>query len=211
MRDVRPRLSPARFDADITRTRFALVKVDRGPSTTLARGLADAFEAAYPGLFTYGAMPRTAIANLSWWTEHFRTALGPLRTGVGDGTYLFDSRLVVGVHAGRDEELRPMIAYFRDVVDRRLRGDAPPPPRESEPPPRSPPPAPEPVGEDPYTVLGVPRSASDDEVKAAWREAMKLNHPDRVAHMSAALQKFAHAQTIAIQLAYDAITSERRR
>lgn len=32
---------------------------------------------------------------------------------------------------------------------------------------------------DPYVVLGVPRSATDDDIRSAYREAMKAAHPDR--------------------------------
>ena len=31
---------------------------------------------------------------------------------------------------------------------------------------------------DPYSVLGVPSSASDDEVKKAYRELIRKYHPD---------------------------------
>lgn len=33
---------------------------------------------------------------------------------------------------------------------------------------------------DPYTVLGLPEGASLDEVKAAWRQAVRDSHPDRM-------------------------------
>ena len=35
--------------------------------------------------------------------------------------------------------------------------------------------------EDPYTVLGVARSANGDEIRAVWRKLMRENHPDALA------------------------------
>ena len=34
---------------------------------------------------------------------------------------------------------------------------------------------------------------------------MKLNHPDKVAHMSQAIQDFAQSRVVAIKAAYDSI------
>jgi DnaJ like chaperone protein len=39
----------------------------------------------------------------------------------------------------------------------------------------------EPAGPDPYAVLGVSRSASNEEIRAAWRQLMRENHPDTLA------------------------------
>jgi DnaJ like chaperone protein len=39
----------------------------------------------------------------------------------------------------------------------------------------------EPAGPDPYEVLGVSRSASNDEIRTAWRQLMRENHPDTLA------------------------------
>lgn len=44
---------------------------------------------------------------------------------------------------------------------------------------------------DPYTVLGVPRSASEAEVKKAFRRLAKQHHPDRNANDPSAKEKFA--------------------
>ena len=39
----------------------------------------------------------------------------------------------------------------------------------------------------------------------AYRDQVKLNHPDKVAHLSPALQKFAEQQTVALTQAYQRI------
>lgn len=44
---------------------------------------------------------------------------------------------------------------------------------------------------DPYTVLGVPKSASEGEVKKAYRRLAKLHHPDRNASDPRAKDKFS--------------------
>src|SRR5690242_19986360 len=51
---------------------------------------------------------------------------------------------------------------------------------------------------DPYAVLGLPRTASPDEVKRAYRRLAKANHPDAAGE--AALPRF-----LAIQAAYTRI------
>ena len=85
----------------------------------------------------------------------------------------------------------------------RQRTQRPPPPT---PPP---PPAPPPGEADPYGVLGVAHDCSDDELRAAYKAALKLNHPDRVAHLSPALQSFALAETQAIRAAWEALKERR--
>ncbi|MEW6272840.1 MAG: J domain-containing protein [Thermodesulfobacteriota bacterium] len=55
---------------------------------------------------------------------------------------------------------------------------------------------------DPWEVLGVPRGATRDEVARAYRDQMKLYHPDRVAGLGAELQELAHRKAVEIQRAY---------
>lgn len=63
-----------------------------------------------------------------------------------------------------------------------------------------------PQGRDPYAVLGIARGASTEEISRAYREQMKLYHPDRVAEMGPEIRRVAHEQTLAIQRAYDELT-----
>src|SRR4051812_49114696 len=58
------------------------------------------------------------------------------------------------------------------------------------------------VERDPYQVLGLPRSASLDDVKRAYRGLAKANHPDAAGE--AALPRF-----LAIQAAYEQIAGSR--
>jgi uncharacterized membrane protein YkvA (DUF1232 family) len=62
-----------------------------------------------------------------------------------------------------------------------------------------------PSGGDPYAVLGLRPGASSDEVTRAYREKMKLYHPDRVSGLGEELQRVANDKTIEIQRAYEAL------
>lgn len=62
--------------------------------------------------------------------------------------------------------------------------------------------------QDCFAVLGVPTSATVEEIRQAYKELIKQNHPDRVHYMSPALRKFAETQTKMINVAYQrALTS----
>ncbi len=61
---------------------------------------------------------------------------------------------------------------------------------------------------DPYSVLGVSRDASDDEVKAAYRKLAKKYHPDNYA--DSPLADVATEKMKEVNEAYDAIMNERK-
>ena len=60
---------------------------------------------------------------------------------------------------------------------------------------------------DPYEVLGVPRGASQEEIKKRYRELTKKYHPDKYAGNE--LADLAQEKMKAINEAYDAILRER--
>ncbi|MDH4017457.1 MAG: DUF1232 domain-containing protein [Actinomycetota bacterium] len=66
---------------------------------------------------------------------------------------------------------------------------------------------PRPKAFDPHAVLGIPRSASADEVHVAYRARMQEYHPDKVAHLGAELQTLAHEKSQEIQRAYRQLRS----
>lgn len=61
---------------------------------------------------------------------------------------------------------------------------------------------------DPYKVLGVSPSASDDEVKEAYRNLAKKYHPDQYAESP--LKELADEKMKEINEAYDQITAQRK-
>ena len=59
---------------------------------------------------------------------------------------------------------------------------------------------------DPYTVLGVPKSAGADEIKKAFRTLAKKFHPDQNKTDPKAKEKFAEANS-----AYEILGDEKKR
>ena len=63
--------------------------------------------------------------------------------------------------------------------------------------------------QDAYSVLGIDQSASDDEVKSAYRRMAMKSHPDMVATESAEVQAAAAEKFRQVQEAYEAIKKQR--
>jgi DnaJ like chaperone protein len=69
-----------------------------------------------------------------------------------------------------------------------------------------------PDADDPYVVLGLPHDAEFDDIRAAYRQLMRENHPDTVASAKSAPREFepvAHEKAAAITTAYARIRAER--
>jgi DnaJ like chaperone protein len=60
-----------------------------------------------------------------------------------------------------------------------------------------------------YKILGIEESATDDEVKKAYRKMAVAHHPDKVAHMGEEYLKGAQEKFQRIQDAYEAIKKRR--
>lgn len=60
-----------------------------------------------------------------------------------------------------------------------------------------------------YTILEIDKSATDNEVKTAYRKMVKKYHPDKLQHMDEAHQKGAEAKFRKVQEAYEQIRKER--
>ena len=67
--------------------------------------------------------------------------------------------------------------------------------------------------DDAYKVLGVSPSASDDELKKAYRKLMSENHPDKLAGkgLPESMREMAEERTREISHAYDVIKDARRK
>ncbi len=61
----------------------------------------------------------------------------------------------------------------------------------------------------PYETLGVDPSATQEEIRAAYRARMHEYHPDKVAHLGEDLQALAHRKATEIQRAFETLRSPR--
>ncbi len=64
---------------------------------------------------------------------------------------------------------------------------------------------------DPYQVLGVPQTISDDDLKSTYRQLVRDNHPDRLVAqgMPEEFIAVANQKLAAINVAYDKVAAER--
>lgn len=220
---------PTRFPGWVVRRPFAVVFLVDGLRGGRPREVVDRLDLHFPGEIGVGWMSRDAVTDMDWWSQHWVTERGPMvRQGEPpQGVYLFHLGTIVAHHAatsaaGSSETWAEVRDYLIERI--RLRRDmarAEPGPDWSAPPPRSAPPPPPPrdeprtprprpvSAEGPYEVLELDPAATDADAKKAYREAVRLNHPDKVAHMSKAIQRFAHDRMLLINAAWEAIRKER--
>jgi DnaJ like chaperone protein len=64
---------------------------------------------------------------------------------------------------------------------------------------------------DPYTILGISRTASNEEIKLAWRKLVRDNHPDKLMAqgLPAEFVQMANEKLATINAAYDRVSKER--
>ena len=60
---------------------------------------------------------------------------------------------------------------------------------------------------DPYFILEVPKKASQEEIKAAYKKQLAKYHPDKVDHLGDELKDLAQRKTKEISWAYDKLST----
>ncbi|MBW2569597.1 MAG: DnaJ domain-containing protein [Deltaproteobacteria bacterium] len=61
---------------------------------------------------------------------------------------------------------------------------------------------------DPYTVLGIPRNAEEEQIKAAYRKLANKYHPDKVLHLGEEFKELAEKRFKEIQKAYKELVNK---
>lgn len=218
-------LTTDNFDQLANSAEFFLVEVGgSGHKDKIIRALASHFSTEYPKKFTFGKLAPKKVTVNAWWAKRFPTAL--FRTP--SGFYLFHRGKQTWRHSGRvpvddDDTLRMAIdlvgifvkptvddapdAFTRkrinaiaDSLEGHLKGLEAPKPAIG---------ASANKSTDPYAVLGLTPSASNEEIRQAYKTKMANNHPDKVAHLDAAFKTLAETQVRDIQSAYETIKKER--
>src|SRR5687768_12068893 len=56
-----------------------------------------------------------------------------------------------------------------------------------------------------YDILGVPRDATQDQVRSAYRSLVQLFHPDRLRHLRPEVRSFAEERLKTLNQAYEVL------
>lgn len=64
---------------------------------------------------------------------------------------------------------------------------------------------PEAESSDPYTILGINRNATKEEIKKAYKKLAAQYHPDKVQHLGPEFRELAHEKFTAINNAYETL------
>src|SRR5262245_65677568 len=62
-----------------------------------------------------------------------------------------------------------------------------------------------------YEILDIPPSATDEQIRAAYRILVQLHHPDRLQQMSPAVREYAEERLKKINQAYSVLGDPERR
>jgi len=102
-------------------------------------------------------------------------------------------------HAQAEEDLRRQKEQMRREAEAQARQQRSQQRTQSPPPPKPEPPK----SDDPYSILGVSRFATPDEIKSAYRKLATKYHPDKAAAATPEIQKLAEEKFRMIKEAYD--------
>ncbi|KAL1797303.1 hypothetical protein ACET3X_003909 [Alternaria dauci] len=61
-----------------------------------------------------------------------------------------------------------------------------------------------------YSILGISRAASTDEIEAAYRAILLANHPDKIKHLAPFPRTLAEARVRAAKIAYEVLIDEEK-
>lgn len=216
------------FASFISSAELVLLRIGSSYPMEIDGAVIEYLDAEYPSRFAFGVLNRRSIKTDVWWEKHFGPIVSALRLGQPrDGFYLFYNGEPRTWHSGArdpatmnggevavsllllslahasgtmtrndiDALLGHLEAEIQKLLSGRARDEGPPEEGHGS----------EGATADPYKVLGLSPDASDAELKEAYRRAISANHPDKVAHLSPEIQRFAEARTKAIQAAYDSI------
>ena len=224
-------VTQANFESLVTSREFLILRLESVYPQIDPR-LIDYLEGSYPGKASYGTLEPSSIPISIWWENRFSSCLGKLKypSEVQAGYYVFHRGKINSWHSGQppaavlqttdrsglgiflncleildansDDKRIDTVSRFLDkamrsgsIEQKATTASSPQTTGHAE--------------SDPFKFLAVAHSATNADIKKAYRARMAESHPDKVAHLSARLREAAAQETIAIQLAFDTIRKKR--